>query len=391
VVPLTSLLVFLQSFCFPGPNSINLTKLIFCRTKANWPSIHYGGWFDIFQFSAIEAFEGYNLKGGPLGRGLGYLFIDPLGHCAKDQNNYPNALEYFVLSQEFALELFKTISRDLQVFEARGGELTTEEKRAVFEGAIEAAHRNTEKKFQTNFEKLNLYLMGPSDAGARGNAWVSFPAWPTVTPMVGYFGTNGSISWSAPPSTPESASFLYDPAHPVPTLGGNNLVLPTCGSYDQREVENGRTDVLSFTSPPSPSDYTFIGRVSATLYVSSNATDTDFTVKWLDVYPDGRRMLLQDGIVRMRWRKMPDAPSQPSCIVPGTIYEISVDLQYIAFVLNKGHSIGVSVSSSNHPRFSANPNTCQPLTSNKPPVVAHNSLYMSATSPSSITLPLVSE
>lgn len=356
------------------------------RSKVNWPAIHYGGWYDIFQFSTIDAFNGYQTKGGPLARGLSYLFIDPLGHCGGGQVPYPGAHDKLAVAELLAITIFKTASESMTELESRTASPTTEEKRAVFEYAVKTAHEEVKKTYD-NFDKINLYIMGPSDPNARGNRWYSFADWPKYTLVTGYFLPNGSISWNTPPTQSSLKSFIYDSTKPIATLGGNNLVLKTCGSYDQRAVENGRTDVLSFTSAPVTQDFAFVGPVVANLYVASNATDTDFTVKWLDVYPDGRRMLIQDGIVRMRWRTVMN--NTPSCIVPGKVYAINVSLQYTGFILNKGHSIGVSVSSSNFPRFSANPNTCQPLTSNQPSVIANNTLFMSPEYPSGLDLPVV--
>jgi len=361
-------------------------------TNMIWPAVHYGGWFDIFQFSTVESFEGYMYHGGPGGKGNSFLFMDPFGHCSGDQRPYPGARDGFAVATAIAFELFKAASSEMSALESVRGvhNVTAEEKEGAMNRAVDIAERNVRTLLPSAaFDKINVYLMGSGDAGAPGNKWINFTTWPTVTPLLGYFGTNETITWNTPPTTATTLSYIFNSKNPVETLGGNNLVLKTCGSYDQRPVEDGRDDVLHFFSPPATAPMTFIGPVSATLYVSSNATDTDFTVKWLDVYPDGKQMLLQDGIVRMRWRDIAKAPPpiQASCIVPGKVYEISVSMQNVAFVLNKGHRIGVSVSSSNSPRFSANPNTCDPLNVSKPAVLAKNSLWISSTYPSHLVLP----
>lgn len=77
---------------------------------------------------------------------------------------------------------------------------------------------------------------------------------------------------------------------------------PKCGPYDQSSLET-RTDILLFTSDVLAAPFAITGRLIAELFVSSNCTDTDFTVKLTDVYPDGRSMLIQDGVVRMRRRE----------------------------------------------------------------------------------------
>ena len=100
------------------------------------------------------------------------------------------------------------------------------------------------------------------------------------------------------------------------------------------------------------------GRIAAKLFVSSDCPDTDFTVKLCDVYPDGRSMLVTDGILRARYHK---SFEEESFLKPGQVYELNVDLWSTSLVFNKGHRIRVAVSSSNSPRFEANPNTGRPF------------------------------
>ncbi|MBU0496664.1 MAG: CocE/NonD family hydrolase, partial [Candidatus Thermoplasmatota archaeon] len=176
--------------------------------------------------------------------------------------------------------------------------------------------------------------------------------------------------------------FVYDPLYPVPTEGGGNLKIKA-GPYDQRSVEN-RSDVLIFTSPVLSEPYEATGPIKARLYVSSNQPDTDFTVKLTDVYPDGRSMLITDGIVRMRNRNYND---QWEFMSPGTVYEVEVDLWSSSYVWNTGHQIRVAVSSSNYPRFLNNPNTIEGIHANMTYVLAHNTVYVDSMYPSALILP----
>jgi putative CocE/NonD family hydrolase len=127
------------------------------------------------------------------------------------------------------------------------------------------------------------------------------------------------------------------------------------------------------------------GRITAKLFVSSDCPDTDFTVKLCDVYPDGRSMLVTDGILRARYHK---SFEQESLLEPGQVYELNVDLWSTSLVFNKGHRIRVAVSSSNSPRFEANPNTGRPFRADTETRVAKNTLPLSLKHPSRIVLPV---
>lgn len=171
----------------------------------------------------------------------------------------------------------------------------------------------------------------------------------------------------------------------MPTLGGRNLTL-AAGPCDQRPVES-RGDVLIFDSGILDSPIEVTGRIAAELFVSSDCPDTDFTVKLTDVYPDGRSMLVCDGILRARFR---DSFEKPELMVPGEVYRLNVDLWSTAIVFNRGHRLRVDVSSSNAPRFQPNPNTGEPLLPPSPPRVATNTIHLAPGKSSSISLPIVS-
>ena len=102
----------------------------------------------------------------------------------------------------------------------------------------------------------------------------------------------------APASEQLADRYLYDPRNPVPTVGGH-VLFGFSGPADQAEVQL-RDDVLVFSTPSLPIRSRLSDLVSATLFVSSSAVDTDFTAKLVDVFPDGRAILLCEGIQRMR-------------------------------------------------------------------------------------------
>ena len=156
-------------------------------------------------------------------------------------------------------------------------------------------------------DTLTFYVMGPENA-TFGQYWTTLPAWPDATPAHFYLAPSQRLQ-STPPtsSTVAPQTYTYDPANPIETVGGPELFLP-CGPRDQSAIE-ARTDVLVFTAPAFTEATAAVGLMSAALWVSTNRNDTDFTVRVTGVYPDGRSLLLQDGIARLRWRTGGEEPS----------------------------------------------------------------------------------
>ncbi|HEX5424006.1 MAG TPA: CocE/NonD family hydrolase [Candidatus Acidoferrales bacterium] len=185
-----------------------------------------------------------------------------------------------------------------------------------------------------------------------------------------------------------SDRFVYDPADPVPTIGGPLCcgALPTgIGPEDQRPAED-RSDVLVYSTPAFTKDTEVTGPVSLDLYVSTSAVDTDFTGKLVDVSPDGFARNLTEGILRLRYR---DSEQTPELANPGQIYHITLDLVATSNVFLAGHKLRLEVSSSNFPRFDRNLNTgaVQALGSNF--VKATNIVYHDRAHPSALIVPIV--
>src|SRR5207245_11687144 len=159
------------------------------------------------------------------------------------------------------------------------------------------------------------------------------------------------------------------------------------GPKDQRKVESW-DNVLLFSTDVLAEPLEVTGRITAKLYVSSDCPDTDVTVKLTDVYPDGRSMLVTDGILRARFR---ESFEEERLLEPGKVYEVTVDLWSTSLVFNKGHKIRVAVSSSNAPRFDPNPNTGHPFRADMDTRVATNKIYFSQKYPSRVLLPIYKE
>ncbi|MCK4591696.1 MAG: CocE/NonD family hydrolase [Candidatus Latescibacteria bacterium] len=184
---------------------------------------------------------------------------------------------------------------------------------------------------------------------------------------------------------------MYDPSDPVPTLGGANSgpggnAGMRRGPVNQRTMEE-RPDVLVYRSEMLPQDLEVTGPVRVILYVATDVPDTDFTAKLVDVYPDGRAMGVQDGILRCRFR---ESFEEERLMEPGQIYEICIELPPTSIVFLAGHRIGLDVSSSNFPRFDRNLNTGADNERTTALAVAHQTVYHDRHRPSRLVLPVIS-
>lgn len=160
------------------------------------------------------------------------------------------------------------------------------------------------------------------------------------------------------PSVPEADSFdsfTYDPNNPVPTVGGVNFHFfpDNLGVKDQTEVEN-RKDVLVYTSAPLKKPMEIVGPLKAVIYAGTEGVDTDFTAKLVEVRSSGYARIIEDGILRARFR---NSLEDPSLLEPGKIYKFEIDMGYTAISLSKGSRLRLDISSSNFPKYDRNANT----------------------------------
>ena len=240
---------------------------------------------------------------------------------------------------------------------------------------------------------VRVFVMG-------ANEWRTSSQWPLPdTAYVPYylhsrghanslFG-DGALDTIAPASE-NPDHFSYDPDNPVMTAGGSTCcgedITPIpMGPRDQQPVE-WRPDVLVYDSPLLETDVEVTGPVSMVLYASSDAKDTDFTAKLVDVFPDKRAINVAQGIIRARYR---DSWEQPTLLEPGKVYEYAIDLWSTSNRFLKGHRIRVEISSSNFPQFDRNPNTGNAFGMDTELRVANQTIYHDAEHPSHIMLPVV--
>jgi hypothetical protein len=261
---------------------------------------------------------------------------------------------------------------------------------------------------------VRIFVMGGGDARRTpegrifvGGHWRDEKEWPLsrARPTPYYLQAGGGLSIETPRGTLPTR-YLFDPRRPVPTIGGNlssSTGLMEAGALDQRcrkdvwrcEDErplSARNDVLVFRTPPLERDVEVTGRLVVKLWASSSAVDTDLTAKLVDVYPPsadfpaGFDLNVGDSIVRARYR---DSLTRATPLKPGQVYAFTIELYPTSLVFKQGHRIRLDVSSSNFPRFDANPNTGEPLNDNRRWTVAENAVFHDPEHPSHILLPIV--
>jgi uncharacterized protein len=237
---------------------------------------------------------------------------------------------------------------------------------------------------------VKLFLMGR-------NQWVYESEYPlartTYTPLYFVSGGNangaegdGRLSWERPTGS-STDRFRYDPDDPVPSWGGNNCCgTPTpSGPRDQRHIE-GRHDILIYTSDVLREEVEVTGPVKVVLYAASDAVDTDFIAKLVDVHPDGSSYNMAEGIVRARYR---ESLSEPRPLNPGEVYRFEIDMVGTSVAFQPGHRIRVHVTSSHFPQFDRNPNTGAPFGTTTAVRVAEQTVYHGAERPSHVLLPVI--
>ncbi len=243
----------------------------------------------------------------------------------------------------------------------------------------------------------------------HGGRWISAQDWPPPSAdfIPYHLHNDGRLDPAAPARDAAPLAYDFDPAHPVPTIGGNLTSLEPVasgGSWDQVEGEKffgctspylplaSRPDVLVFQTAPLAQPVQIIGPIEAELWVSTDGPDTDFTAKLIDVhppsadYPRGYAMILTDGILRLRYAEDWSAPRLRK---PGEIVRITISLFPTANLFLPGHRIRLDISSSNFPKFDVNPNTGEPEGRARRRRIAVNTLFADASRPSRVVLPVL--
>jgi predicted acyl esterase len=322
------------------------------------PAVHIGGYYDIFAQGTLDAFVGYQTRGGQNARGRQKLLMGPWAH---------GVLQKRVGELEFP--------------NADQPPCTFHDPWRWFERYLKGVPNGVDRE-----PTVVYYVMGAvGEPNAPGNEWRTADRWPPLptraTPL--YLKSDRTLAFRKP-TAGAPLTYTYDPQNPVPTVGGRELSLPA-GPRDQRKIES-RPDVLVFTSAPLPQPLEIVGRVKAVLYVASDAPDTDFIVRLCDVYPDGRSYNIAEGALRTRYR---ESRSRERFMRAGQVYRVEVDLWTTAIVFNAGHRLRVHITSSSAPGYDPNPNTGEPFRASARTRPARNTVYCDAQRASYVLLPVV--
>ncbi len=316
------------------------------RRTIDIPGFHVTSWFDIFQTSVIAAFQEIQAR-----TGTQKLWVGPNEH-------------YFVYASNFW-------PRD-PYFEWFGHWLKDEKSALVDEPAVSYSPR--------------AWVDDRADYAPTD--WQNAERWPPpgVAPRRLYLRGDGDLG-EAPSGEPRR--YRYDPRKPVPTLGGRNMLIDA-GPRDQRPAQALPDYGLIYRGEPLPADLTIAGNVRVTLNVGSDCPDTDFIAKLIELLPDGRAMLLMDGIARAMYR---DPVAGAQRLEPGRVYPLVIDLGDICHTFSAGSRIEIDVTSSNFPRRARNTNSGNPVLANDGEDairIATNTVHHAPAAPSFVELPLLS-
>jgi uncharacterized protein len=330
------------------------------------PALYINSWYDISVGPNLAMYE-YQSKNAAnaTARDNTFMIIAPTLHCSQSR-----ATEHTVV-----------------------GERDMGDARFDYTGFIVRWFDHWLKGVDNGIERephVRAYLMG-------ANEWRTYDTWPPTMaqPVTYYLDSDGKANTrqgngrltTSKPSRSGQDDYAYDPLHPTPSVGGQLCCVPgvTPGALDQAAVEM-RPDVLVYTTPPLTKAVDVSGSIKVTLYLSSDAKDTDLLVKLVDVYPDGRAYNLDEGVQRVRWR---DGYVQPVFIKRDTVYKVEVPPLVTSNAFLAGHRIRLEVASSSFPHFERNLNTGGNNYDEKDPVTAHNAIHHAPGYPSAIVLPVV--
>ncbi len=358
----TGLVVPIWRTAVAHPSDDTYWRSLSIREKLNQvtaPVLSFGGWFDEFVESDLDAFSRLAARHATI-----ETWIGPWAH--NPATRFPTLNFGPGASLPFRLKQSEWFDRWAKKSNESSG---VEPGRAL----------------------LHIFVMGP-------NVWREEHEWPLARRRMTslYLASKGHANSNAgdgrlvsqPIRKSGSDQFTYDPRNPVATRGGavccDPLLLPP-GPLDQSGVEM-RPDVLVYTSNPLPNDIEVTGPIRVVLFVSTSANDTDFTAKLVDVEPNGRPLLITDGIQRLRYRL---SLAQPIFVRKNQPYEINIDAGVTSYVFAAGHRIRVEISSSNFPRFDRNMNSVKPNAFETKFTKARQTVLHDPKYPSAVLLPVI--
>lgn len=343
-------------------------------TETRWqnvkvPTLNSGAWYDPFQVGTVSNYMGMKKRGGTdLARKGTRLIMQAYGHSGDSG------------TPTFGSDAFDpTYTQRFFDYYVKGLANGFDSEPAV-----------------------NMYVLVPPNQGQTGSGfWTTADDYPVpgTQYVKWYLSSNGAansrlgdgiLTTDASQVATTADHYTYDPANPVPTTGGNYLnggaALLKAGAAEQGTVEL-RDDILVYTSTALTQDVPAVGPLQAQFWASTSARDTDFTVKLVDVRPDGYTENVLNRVVRARFRE--GDKRQPKFIEPGKPYLYTLDIGNIGIVFPAGHQIRVEVSSSDFPRVARNLNTAAANQYDTDRyVVAKQTIYHDADHPSYLVLPV---
>jgi putative CocE/NonD family hydrolase len=318
-------------------------------------ALHAGGWHDIFLKGSIKNYIGMHPQANyEAVRKNQRLLVGPWAHAGTSPEG---KIGDVVFGKDAVLDMNDTIRR-----------------------YADWALKDIQNEYSDD-TPVRIFVLGE-------NVWRDEKEFPLKRQQVTryYLRTAGGLETEKPAKEAPDA-FTYDPANPVPTIGGRlccGAAIPP-GPADQ-SPNSRRDDVLVFSTPPLERGVEVTGEIKLELYAASSAVDTDFTAMFVDVDPSGYERLLTDGIVRARYR---ESTEKADLITPGKIYRYEIDLWSTSNYFKPGHRIKLQVSSSNFPRFNRNLNTGETTAGAIGMTKADQTIYHDAEHPSALVLPVI--
>ena len=336
--------------------------------KLNVPGLWFMSWYDVSVGPNLALYNHVRQTASPAVANEQWAVIAPVAHCS-----------------------YTRATADTVVGERSMGDARLDYNEIVY-GFFDRFLKDEKTSRLDAMPKVTYFTMGM-------NKWQTADTWPPVSaqPLTFYLASGGKANTlngdgalsAASPDADKPDAFTYDPLNPVLSYGGNVCCTGTAvqaGAFDQRRME-AREDILVYTSDAFKEGTEVSGPITPTLYVSSDAKDTDFTVKVLDVYPDGRAYNLDESIQRMRYRDGYDKPM--AWMESDKVYKVTLQPLTTSNYFAAGHKLRVEVSSSNFPRFDRNLNTGGNNYDEAKGVIAHNAVHHSKQYPSQITVTVV--
>ncbi len=334
--------------------------------EVNTPAFLTAGWYDFVLEAELRDFHSLLAGAGPRARAASRLMIGPWSHSFFN----PNLKGYGIEQRTLELLPFEFIR----------------EVKDWYDYSLKGVANGWE-----NRPRVRAYVLGE-------NRWRDEQQWPPARVVYRPFYLHsrgdaqtlrggGAIIEAGPAESEPQDTYAADPRNPVPTVGGAHEVPERCGPLDQRKVEE-RSDVLVYSTAPLAKPLLVMGPVAVRLFASSSAPDTDFTAKLVDVFPDGRALILCEGIMRARYRAGLDKPEP---LKRGEVYRFEIKVGNTAVRFQAGHRIRLEIASANAPRYDPNPNTGAAIATERNPVVAMQKIFHEKDRPSALILPVVPE